>query len=519
MAQIVTDQELAAIVAADRQAGLTVSFANGCFDGLHVGHVRYLEGARQQADRLIVAINDDESVRALKGEGRPILPVAARSEMIAALRAVDYVVVFGESTVERLLNLLRPDVHCKGTDYTVETVPERATVRAYGGRIAIVGDPKDHSTRDLLAKIGATRAGEGPGAQGSRTPGPESALKKILIVRLGSLGDLVHTLPAVSAIRRAYPDAEIDWLVDAAHSDFLSLVPVISARVVLRDRTMAGWLEVRRVMRRRGYDVAMDFQGLLKSAALGRLSGARRVIGFDRGSLREAAAAPLYTDRVPPQAGEGRHVIDKNLRLAAALGAPIDRVEFPLKERASTALELIRGQVPGPFALINPCAAWSNKRWPPASFARIAEWLAERHGIRSVVLWGPGEEDLAGEVVAASSGAATIAPLTDVSDLVAISRHARLILSGDTGPLHIAAAVGTAVVGLFGPTDPCRNGPWSSDDQTIGRYDACDCHYERRCRRERGWCLGEISIGEVQDAVERRLARVASRVAGKEMSR
>jgi len=152
MAQIVTETELVARVAEDRSAGRTVVFANGCFDLLHVGHVRYLEGARREGDRLIVAINDDESVRALKGAHRPILPGPARAELVAALRAVDYVVLFGDRTVDRLLRLLRPDVHCKGTDYSADTVPERETVRAYGGRVAIVGDPKDHSTKDLLAR-------------------------------------------------------------------------------------------------------------------------------------------------------------------------------------------------------------------------------------------------------------------------------------------------------------------------------------------------------------------------------
>ena len=152
--RVVTEDELAALVAADRQAGRTIAFANGCFDVLHVGHVRYLDGASREADRLVVAVNDDESVRALKGPGRPALPAAARAEMIAALRMVDYVVVFPERTADRLLRRLAPDVHCKGTDYTTETVPEREVVRAYGGRIAIVGDPKDHSTRDLLARIG-----------------------------------------------------------------------------------------------------------------------------------------------------------------------------------------------------------------------------------------------------------------------------------------------------------------------------------------------------------------------------
>jgi rfaE bifunctional protein nucleotidyltransferase chain/domain len=118
-----------------------------------VGHVRYVRGAAREADRLIVAVNDDESVRELKGPGRPFLPAAARAELVAALRGVDYVVVFPDRTVDRLLGLLKPDVHCKGTDYTVDTVPEREVVRAYGGRIAIVGDPKDHSTRDLVARL------------------------------------------------------------------------------------------------------------------------------------------------------------------------------------------------------------------------------------------------------------------------------------------------------------------------------------------------------------------------------
>jgi len=152
---VVTETELLSRVADDRRHGRTIALANGCFDILHVGHVRYLEGAAHEADRLIVAVNDDASVRQLKGNGRPIVPAAARAEVIAAVRGVDYVVVFPELTVDRLLGVLKPDVHCKGTDYTLETVPERDAVRAYGGRVAIVGDPKDHSTRDLLARIGA----------------------------------------------------------------------------------------------------------------------------------------------------------------------------------------------------------------------------------------------------------------------------------------------------------------------------------------------------------------------------
>jgi D-glycero-beta-D-manno-heptose 1-phosphate adenylyltransferase len=149
---IVTRAQLAALVDADRAAGRTIAFANGCFDLVHVGHVRYLRAAAQEADRLIVAVNDDE-MAARKGPGRPIMAASDRAAMIDALRGVDYVIVFAEPTVTPLLELLRPDVHCKGTDYTPDSVPERATVLAYGGRIAIVGDPKDHSTRDLIGRI------------------------------------------------------------------------------------------------------------------------------------------------------------------------------------------------------------------------------------------------------------------------------------------------------------------------------------------------------------------------------
>ena len=164
MGVVVTETELAAHVAADRRTGRVIAFANGCFDVLHVGHVRYLEGARKEGDRLIVAVNDDGSVRGLKGEGRPILPAAARAELVAALRGVDYVVLFDTPNVEHLLRRFEPDVHCKGTDYTVDTVPERDVVRAYGGRIAIVGDPKDHSTREWLARIGPQALGHEPPA-------------------------------------------------------------------------------------------------------------------------------------------------------------------------------------------------------------------------------------------------------------------------------------------------------------------------------------------------------------------
>ena len=169
MGRVVTEQQLVDLVHADRAAGRTVAFANGCFDVLHVGHTRYLAGASAEADRLVVAINDDRSVQALKGSGRPVLSAADRAEIVAALEGVDYVVTFSDPDVNRLLSLLRPDVHCKGTDYTADTVPERAVVAGYGGRTAIVGDPKSHATRELLARIGRTRD-RGPTTKDPATP-------------------------------------------------------------------------------------------------------------------------------------------------------------------------------------------------------------------------------------------------------------------------------------------------------------------------------------------------------------
>jgi len=152
-AKIVSQQALKSLVAAHKKRGETVVFANGCFDILHVGHARYLEAARQQGDILIVAVNSDASARSLKGPGRPVLDEAARARLVAAIRAVDYVVIFSEQTVASLLRDLLPDVHAKGTDYSADTVPERAIAKELGIKVAIVGDPKDHSTRALLSSL------------------------------------------------------------------------------------------------------------------------------------------------------------------------------------------------------------------------------------------------------------------------------------------------------------------------------------------------------------------------------
>lgn len=324
-----------------------------------------------------------------------------------------------------------------------------------------------------------------------------------LVVRLGSLGDLVHTLPAVAALHRARPDVAIDWLVDRVHDAFLALVPMLASRVVLERPTIGGWLDARRALRQRRYDAAIDFQGLLKSAALARLSGASRVAGFDRASLREPAAAWFYTEQAD---GSARHVIDKNLALAARFGAAGAPYEFPIGDVASRVADEVAA-AGTPFAILNCGAAWPNKRWPADRFGQLASWLRAQHGLRSIALWGPGEAEIAAEIARTSGGAASAAPQTTVPDLVALCRRAALVVSGDTGPTHIAAAVGAPVVAIFGPTDPQRNGPWDARDRVASRYAPCECHYERVCRRgaDRA-CLLDISVEEVRRLVDARLA-------------
>jgi lipopolysaccharide heptosyltransferase I len=328
----------------------------------------------------------------------------------------------------------------------------------------------------------------------------------ILIVRLGALGDIVHAIPAAAALRAAFPAARIDWLVDGKHREILELVTCIDDIIALERPTIGGWLAVTRELRARGYDAALDFQGLMKSAVLARASGAGRILGFSIWHLREKGARPFYSESLDPARDRAqRHVIYKNLSLIEALGVRDPGIEFPLRQVDSPARDAIVAAANGaPFALLNPGAAWPNKRWYTNRFGELAAFLREVRGVVPFVLWGPGEESLAKLVVETSNGAAVMAPPTRLADLVEISRAASLVVSGDTGPLHIATAVGTPVVGIFGPTDPMRNGPWSPGDPIVSRYEACGCHYDRRCRQKE-WCLTTIPVIEVTAAVQQRL--------------
>src|SRR5262245_37943762 len=326
----------------------------------------------------------------------------------------------------------------------------------------------------------------------------------ILVVRLGALGDVVHAVPAAAALRRAFPGAGIDWLVEKKHRAIVDLVTSIDRTITLDSPTLSGWSAALQALRRTAYDVAIDLQGLLKSAVLARGSGAARVVGFSIWHLREKTARPFYSDA---HQAEGAHVIAKNLHLLRAVGVHDDRIAFPLADVPSAALDALRAGIPPDrgFALVNPGAAWPNKRWLPERFGEVASFIRDACALTPVVLWGPGAERLAADVIASSAGAAVLAPPTGITHLAAVSRAASRVVPGDTGPLHIAVAVGAPTVSTFGPTDPDRNGPYDKEDVAVSRYETCGCRYDRRCHQT-PWCLGDVTTAEVCAAVQRRLA-------------
>jgi heptosyltransferase I len=339
-------------------------------------------------------------------------------------------------------------------------------------------------------------------------------LRRILIVRMSALGDIVHALPVLAALRDARPDAEIDWIADRKYAGVLDLVDGLNRRIIGRPRLLRALRE----LRGRRYDVAVDLQGLLKSAAIARLCGARRVLGFETRALRERGAAWFYSETIP--VAERAHIIEKNLSVLPLLGVQSSSVRFPFIIPPSPVAAQLEAEVASNetgFALINPGAAWPNKRWSPERYGEVARRMRERHGLRSYVLWGEGESALADLVVSHSANAATRAPKTTLGDLLAVSSRARLMISGDTGPIHLAAAVGTPLVGLYGPTWPERNGPWHPDDMVVSRAAQCACHHKRECQRggmsdgiESRMCINDISVDEVMDAIDARLARAAA---------
>jgi ADP-heptose:LPS heptosyltransferase len=292
-------------------------------------------------------------------------------------------------------------------------------------------------------------------------------------------------------------------MVDPRYVELLEHVQGLDGIVPINPRRFSA-IPTLRMLRGIGYTAAIDLQGLIKSAALARAVGAWQTIGFPRAHLRESLAHSFYTDT--PDTREQQHIVYKNLTLLAPLGVRELRVSFPLDVPGTTISEEVSQRLGPSYAVMSPGAGWVNKRWRPERFGAVAAALRDSMNLPSLVVWGPREEALANAVVDSSRGAAVRAPATSVSDLLGIARAARVMIAGDTGPLHLGAAVGTPIVALFGPSTPSRNGPWSATDVTISRADACACLYRRRCRKRKS-CIDDIAVDEVVAAAMRRLGR------------
>jgi lipopolysaccharide heptosyltransferase I len=330
---------------------------------------------------------------------------------------------------------------------------------------------------------------------------------KALIVRMSSIGDVVHVMPALAALKHHGWDA--GWLVESAAAALLERNASVLRTHRLPSARALTLAAVRRTiseLRREEYEVALDFQGLWKSALWARFAGAPRLIGFASAWRREPLSALLIPEGASPTR-EAVHVIDKNLALLRAIG--IDEVglrEFPLPTSESEAATVRMGLKSlglGGFVILNPGGGWPSKLWPPEGYGTVARALRER-GLEALVTWGPGEQGLAERVVKASDGAAVRCFPTTLLEYIELCRETRLVIAADTGPLHVACAVGAPVLGLYGPTDPERNGPFSSDDRVVRRVPLCSPCHKRRCRVHEG-VMRAITPTEVIRAIDARL--------------
>jgi heptosyltransferase-1 len=346
---------------------------------------------------------------------------------------------------------------------------------------------------------------------------PERKIKRLLIVRLSAMGDVIHTLPAVHALREAFPQAHIGWLIEERWSELLfapgatrrgarsALRPLVDEvhivnlkawgksvfSILTLQRAATVWNDVRDAH----YDVAVDLQGAMRSALLARLSGARVVYGA--AESRESPASLWHTRKV---VAHGRHVVEQNLSVAQALvefpreASPPDvSCDLPHDPRAEARIKQRLAELDiGDFAILNPGAGWGAKRWPAERYGEVARRLAER-GVRSILNYGPGEQELVRAAEAASGGTARAMGFT-ITELIALTRRARLFIGGDTGPLHLAAALRVPVVAIYGPTDPARNGPYGTRRIVLRSAESVTSHARRAAADE-----GMLAIGS--DAV------------------
>lgn len=342
---------------------------------------------------------------------------------------------------------------------------------------------------------------------------------RILLVKLGAIGDIVHALPALADVRRAFPNASIDWVAETKSAEILRDNPSIDRLLEIDTHSIrklrspdALLTEIKRQagpLRKGEYDIAIDMQGLLKSALIAKVSGAKQRWGFDRAGLKEPAARLTYTKRVSIELGI--NVIEKNrqlVRQALDIREAFGSIEFPIGTAPDHVAEAerIAAEVGEKFVLLNPAGGWVTKLWPAENFGRLAAKIRAELGLASVVVTGPKEMELA-ERVRGASGEGVVFAQPSIKGFYELAKRAEIYIGGDTGPTHIAVAAGAPIVGIFGPTEWWRNGSPMADDIEVGRDDiSCriNCH-RRTCSK---WICMDISVETVFEAVVRRIEKV-----------
>ena len=340
----------------------------------------------------------------------------------------------------------------------------------------------------------------------------EKKPSRFLVVKFGSLGDIVHCLPSVVQLRNAFPEADIDWLIERKNKIVVELSG-LDVRLIPIDtyqwRNSPGIGSAKEIaelvwaLSTDGYDCTIDFQGLLKSAFFAYLSGAPVRIGWERDFLKESVSRFFYTEVVTPKR---IHIIDQQMELLRPLGIdPNWETEVPLRAR-DAARKSVERKLGGlaDYILINPGGNWPTKCWEPERYGELALRLM-KDGFPVAVTWGPGEEELARRLVRSAGNGIREIPTT-LEELVALCQAARLFVGGDTGPMHFAAAAGTPIVAVFGPTSSDRNGPFRREDIVVERRLACRPCYERdRCPLEHWQCMVDITVDHVYEACRKRL--------------
>lgn len=327
---------------------------------------------------------------------------------------------------------------------------------------------------------------------------------RFLLVRLGSLGDIIHALPAAAALRDTFPEARIDWAVEPNWSRLLKNNPDISGVICVNRASGSEMMATLKRIRAGRYASAVDFQALYKSALLAFASRAPRRIGFKSSYAREGPAAAFYTERLNPR---GPHKVDHNLTLVEAAGAEKpSSVRFPLVIDAEDD-EIVTRQLSAngirEYFVLNPGGGWLSKCWPAARYGELHRRLVARFGSRGFISFGPGEKNLAREAIQAAGEPSPVATPLGLGPLMALLRRAKFVVSADTGPLHLASALGAPVIGLYGPTDPSRNGPYSRLDVVLRNPHACVATYRRGASYSPS--MLSITVDQVLGAVERRM--------------